>query len=61
MPVTMEGRTGYAPARGGALAYQVHGEGPFDVVLVGGFPQHIEVAAEQPGYRRLSGATPSER
>jgi class 3 adenylate cyclase len=45
--------TRYAPARGGVLAYQVHGAGPFDVVLAGGFPQHIELAAEQPGYRRL--------
>ena len=45
--------TRYAPARGGVLAYQVRGDGPFDVAVIGGFPQHLEVQAEQPGYRRL--------
>ena len=45
--------TRYAPARSGVVAYQVHGEGSFDVIVAGGFPQHIEIMMEQPGYRRL--------
>ena len=35
------------------IAYQVSGEGPFDVVLVAGFFSHLEIDWEHPGSARL--------
>ena len=45
--------TRYARSRGGDIAYQVHGDGSFDVVVANGFPGHIELNWEQPGMSRL--------
>ena len=36
------------------IAYQVHGDGPIDVVLVDGACTHLDVAWEDPSYRRFS-------
>src|SRR3954468_39206 len=39
-----------------AIAYQVIGEGPIDLLIVPGFVAHLEQAWEDPGYARfLSG------
>ena len=35
------------------IAYQVTGEGPFDLVLVPGFFSHLEIGREHPGYARF--------
>jgi pimeloyl-ACP methyl ester carboxylesterase len=35
------------------IAYQVTGEGPFDLVLVPGFFSHLEIGREHPGQARL--------
>lgn len=35
------------------IAYQVTGEGPFDVVLVPGFFSHLEIGREHHGYARF--------
>ena len=35
------------------VAYQVVGDGPIDIVLVGGFVTNLEVLWENPGYRRF--------
>lgn len=45
--------TRYAPSSGAVLAYQTEGDGPFDVAFASGFPHHLEIQAEQPGFRRL--------
>lgn len=54
----VEPRTRYALSGDGHIAYQVLGEGPFDVVLVPGFVSHLELAWEAPPlarfYRRLA-------
>jgi class 3 adenylate cyclase len=36
-----------------AIAYQVHGDGPIDVVFVEGFITHLEIYWEEPAYRRF--------
>jgi pimeloyl-ACP methyl ester carboxylesterase/DNA-binding CsgD family transcriptional regulator len=45
--------TQYARGGGVALAYQVIGDGPLDIVLVPGMASHIEVLWEQPQWRRF--------
>src|SRR5437762_11906620 len=35
------------------IAYQVHGDGPLDVVLCGGAVTHLDVLWEDPSYRRF--------
>ena len=56
----MEAETHYADSGGVSIAYQVHGDGPVDLVLVPGFVSHVELLGEEPGvarfFRRL-GAT----
>jgi pimeloyl-ACP methyl ester carboxylesterase len=55
----MEAETNYADSEGLSIAYQVHGGGPVDLVLVPGFVSHVELLWEEPGLarflRRLSG------
>ena len=55
----MEVETHYADSGGVSIAYQVHGDGPVDLVLVPGFVSHVELLAEEPGvarfFRRLAG------
>jgi pimeloyl-ACP methyl ester carboxylesterase len=43
----METATRYANSDGVSIAYQVHGEGPLDLVFVPGFVSHVEVYWEQ--------------
>jgi pimeloyl-ACP methyl ester carboxylesterase/class 3 adenylate cyclase len=45
--------TRYARSGDVSVAYQVHGEGPGDLVLVPGFATHLEVEWEAPVYRRF--------
>ena len=56
--MTVEAETHYARSGDVSIAYQVTGEGPFDVVHVPGFVSHVELAWEVPGIaafnRRLS-------
>jgi len=45
----MEGSTRYARSPDGtSIAYQVHGEGPLDLVFVPGFVSHVELVWEEP-------------
>ena len=57
-PVSEQPKTRYARSGDVSIAYQVTGDGPFDVVHVPGFVSHVELAWEVPGmaafYRRLS-------
>jgi class 3 adenylate cyclase len=50
--------THYALSGDVSIAYQVMGDGPFDIVMVPGFVSHVEFAHESPGYtsflRRLA-------
>jgi class 3 adenylate cyclase len=54
----MEADTQYADSDGVSIAYQVHGEGPLDLVFVPGFVSHLELLWEVPPvarfFRRLS-------
>ncbi|MBS1878868.1 MAG: alpha/beta fold hydrolase [Actinobacteria bacterium] len=54
----MEPTTRYADSAGVSIAYQVHGEGPLDLVFVPGFVSHVELIWEEPTiaafFRRLS-------
>jgi pimeloyl-ACP methyl ester carboxylesterase len=45
-------RTRYVRSGDVSLAYQVHGEGPIDLVLVNGFLSNVEVLWEEPGVVR---------
>ena len=47
-----DGRVRWAHSRGADLAFRVMGEGPVDLVYVGGMNSHIEVMLEEPGLRR---------
>jgi class 3 adenylate cyclase len=50
----MESSTRYARSPDGvSIAYQVHGEGPLDLVFVPGFVSHVELAWEEPAVARL--------
>jgi class 3 adenylate cyclase len=46
-------RTRYARRDGTAIAYQVHGDGPIDLVFVAGMISHIEHLWEEPALARL--------
>jgi len=54
----MAAKTRYARSGDVCIAYQVAGDGPFDVVFVPGFVSHVEIGWELPGFgpafRRLS-------
>jgi pimeloyl-ACP methyl ester carboxylesterase len=45
--------TRYADSDGVSIAYQVHGDGPVDLVFVAGFVFHVEAVWEHPGVARL--------
>ena len=49
----MEAATHYADSDGVSIAYQVHGEGPLDLVFVPGFVSHVELIWEEPEAARL--------
>jgi len=49
----MEVETSYADSDGVSIAYQVHGSGPIDLVLVPGFVSHVELLGEEPGVARF--------
>jgi class 3 adenylate cyclase len=49
----MDNPTRYADADGVNIAYQVHGEGPLDLVLVPGFVSHVELIWEEPTVARF--------
>ena len=42
-------RTRYAHSSGASIAYQVVGEGPFDLVVISGPASHLELMWEEPG------------
>ena len=46
-------RTHYAKNGDIHIAYQLHGDGPLDVVLCGGAVTHLDVLWEDPSYRRF--------
>jgi class 3 adenylate cyclase len=46
-------RTHYARNGDTNIAYQVHGKGPFDLVLCDGSATHLDVLWEEPSYRRF--------
>jgi class 3 adenylate cyclase len=48
-----EADTRYADSDGVSIAYQVHGEGPLDLVLVPGFVSHVELLWEEPSIARF--------
>jgi hypothetical protein len=45
--------TKYNQSRDISIAYQVMGNGPFDLVVVPGFVSHLEQAWEYPPYARF--------
>lgn len=49
----MEAPTHYADSNGVSIAYQVHGEGPLDLVFVPGFVSHVELIWEEPSVARF--------
>jgi class 3 adenylate cyclase len=50
----MEPSTRYAQSPDGAsIAYQVHGDGPLDLVFVSGFVSHVELIWEEPAIARF--------
>lgn len=49
----MEVETSYADSDGVSIAYQVHGNGPVDLVLVPGFVSQVELLWEEPGVARF--------
>lgn len=50
----MESPTHYARSEDGvSIAYQVHGEGPLELVFVPGFVSHVELAWEEPSVARF--------
>src|SRR6185312_14337987 len=49
----MEAATRYANSDGVSIAYQVHGEGPLDLVFVPGFVSHVELYWEEPSVARF--------
>lgn len=50
----MDGPTQYAQSPDGAsIAFQVHGEGPLDLVFVPGFVSHVELIWEEPAIARF--------
>jgi pimeloyl-ACP methyl ester carboxylesterase len=51
--VAVPPRTRYARRGEAAIAYQVHGDGPIDVVFLAGVISHIEHLWEEPALARL--------
>ena len=49
------GKTQYARSGKVHISYQVHGEGPFDIVYVPGWVSHVELAWEEPTLARFLG------
>jgi pimeloyl-ACP methyl ester carboxylesterase len=49
----VEPTTHYANSDGSSIAYQVHGEGPLDLVLIPGFVSHVELIWEDPTIARF--------
>jgi pimeloyl-ACP methyl ester carboxylesterase len=49
----MELETRYADSGGVSIAYQVHGDGPLDLLLVPGFVSHAELLTEEPAIARF--------
>jgi pimeloyl-ACP methyl ester carboxylesterase len=49
----MEAETRYADSHGVSIAYQVHGEGPLDLVFVPGFVSHVELFWDDPSTARF--------
>ena len=50
----MEAKTRYARSEDGtSIAYQVHGDGPLDLVFVPGFVSHVELIWEDPAIARF--------
>jgi pimeloyl-ACP methyl ester carboxylesterase len=49
----MEATTHYARSGDISIAYQVHGEGPIDLVFVPGFVSHVDVVWESPSMSRF--------
>ncbi len=49
----MEAETNYADSDGVSIAYQVHGDGPIDLVLVPGFVSQVELLWEEPQVARF--------
>jgi pimeloyl-ACP methyl ester carboxylesterase len=49
----MEAETLYADSDGVKIAYQVHGDGPLDLVFVPGFVSHVELFWEDPAVARF--------
>lgn len=49
----MEAATRYADSDGVSIAYQVHGEGPLDLVYVQGFVSHVELLWDEPAEARF--------
>ena len=49
----MASATRYADSDGVSIAYQVHGDGPVDLVFVAGFVFHVEAVWEHPGVARM--------
>ena len=49
----MEVATRYADSNGQSIAFQVHGDGPLDLVLVPGFVFHVELIWEDPAAARF--------
>lgn len=43
----------YADTAGGAIAYQVFGDGPFDIVVTPGFVSHLDLQWTMPSYTRF--------
>src|SRR4030067_425048 len=53
MRASMPTQTRYAKSGDVHIAYQVVGDGPFDLVFVPGFVSHLECAWEEPGLARF--------
>jgi pimeloyl-ACP methyl ester carboxylesterase len=49
----MEAETRYADSDGVSIAYQVHGEGPLELVFVPGFVSHVELFWDDPSVARF--------
>jgi pimeloyl-ACP methyl ester carboxylesterase len=49
----MDAATHYADSDGVSIAYQVHGDGPLDLVFVPGFVSHVELFWEEPQAARF--------
>ncbi len=49
----MEAATRYANSDGLSIAFQVHGDGPLDLVFVPGFVSHVELIWEEPACARF--------